>query len=262
MKIFFACDLDNTLIHSSKRKRDGDICVEMYNGNEQSFMSPRTYELLQEIVKTVTLVPLTTRSVEQYNRIEWEDNVKPKYAITTNGAILFEDGNPNIEWNDYSKTHSDEYREELEKIVETLDKQNRFSRCRIVDDRYAYGHFKPEVDIEECLTEYFDFDKVNVQLSGRKIYFFPTEICKGNAVSKFGKKFGADLVICAGDSTIDVPMFKFADIGYAPNSELVEDIKDLTKGKIVCRDDETLFSEFILEDILKVVKDLNKNNNN
>ena len=36
--LIFATDLDNTLIHSYKSKRDGDICIEKYQGKEFSYI--------------------------------------------------------------------------------------------------------------------------------------------------------------------------------------------------------------------------------
>lgn len=91
-KILFACDLDNTLIHSYKKKYADDICVEIYNGNEQSFISARTKNLLKEIAEKIIFVPITTRSVEQYKRIFWFENFSPSFAVTTNGAKFFCNG--------------------------------------------------------------------------------------------------------------------------------------------------------------------------
>ncbi len=254
MKILFACDMDNTLIHSYKHWTEGDICVEILNGKEQSFISPRTYELLKEVVKHVVFVPLTTRSIEQYNRITWEDDIKPKYAITTNGALLFDDGENDKEWNELSQKRSQKFLPDFEILKNRLLKEDRFIKCKIVDDRFLYAHFKPEINIEECKNEYEAYSKSGVHFTGSKMYFIPENICKGTAVNELKEKLNADLVICAGDSTMDLPMFEFADVAYAPNQALVKNISNLTKEKIVCCEDGKLFAEFILEDILKKIR--------
>ncbi len=251
MKILFACDMDNTLIHSYKHWVEGDLCVEVLNGKEQSFISPRTYELLKEVVKQVIFVPLTTRSIEQFNRITWEEDIKPKYAITTNGAMLFDDGVCDNEWSGLSQKHSRDFITDFEILRDKLLKENRFTKCKIVDDRFLYAHFKPEINIDEFKSEYEDCSKTGVHFTGKKMYFIPENICKGTAVSQLKEKLGADLVICAGDSTMDLPMFEFADVAYAPNQALVKNIKKSTKEKVVCCEDGKLFAEFILEDILK-----------
>ena len=48
-KILFACDIDNTLIHSYKYRRSGDICVEWIDGKEQAYMTKTAFQLLNEI---------------------------------------------------------------------------------------------------------------------------------------------------------------------------------------------------------------------
>ena len=78
MVILFACDLDGTLIHSYKKFRDGDICVEIYEGREQSFISARAFELLKKISAQVIFVPVTKRSFAQYQRIFWTEDFRPR----------------------------------------------------------------------------------------------------------------------------------------------------------------------------------------
>ena len=63
--ILFACDLDNTLIHSWKHRKDGDICVEWIDGKEQGYMSEKVCVLLRHVIGKVDFVPVTTRSVAQ-----------------------------------------------------------------------------------------------------------------------------------------------------------------------------------------------------
>ena len=60
-KILFACDLDNTLIHSLKHKKDDDVCIEKIGDKEQGFMSQRTLELLNQLSNEVEIIPITTR---------------------------------------------------------------------------------------------------------------------------------------------------------------------------------------------------------
>ena len=70
MKLFHT-DLDNTIIYSYKHSIGSEKrCVEIYREREVSFITDRTYALLKEIKKIVTVVPTTTRTVEQYRRID------------------------------------------------------------------------------------------------------------------------------------------------------------------------------------------------
>ncbi|MBE8948972.1 MAG: HAD hydrolase family protein, partial [Quinella sp. 3Q1] len=129
MKILFACDLDNTLIYSYKHRRAEDICVEIYDGREQSFMSPRSLELLKKIAEKILFVPITTRSIEQYRRIFWAADFKPTVAVVANGAYIL-DGN-----NQKFFLHGEilPYVDELEVLREKFSTDERFNICRIVD---------------------------------------------------------------------------------------------------------------------------------
>lgn len=44
--------------------------METKEGKALSYMTPKAYELLQQLKDHLTLVPLTTRSLEQYQRIQ------------------------------------------------------------------------------------------------------------------------------------------------------------------------------------------------
>ena len=89
-EILLACDLDNTLIYSYKHRVPGDSCVEWLDGQEQSFMTERTQALLRQLPANVRLVPVTTRSKEQYQRICW----RPAFGGGSAGTSLADGGGP------------------------------------------------------------------------------------------------------------------------------------------------------------------------
>ena len=92
--IVFYSDLDNTLIYSYRREIGGKKrCVEVYQGREISFMSEYSYHLLQEISKKALFIPVTTRTMEQYQRIDLGIGI-PEYALVCNGGILLVRGIP------------------------------------------------------------------------------------------------------------------------------------------------------------------------
>lgn len=75
-----ATDLDRTLIYSAAAAGVADPddplamaefrCVELYRGAPQSFMSPAAVDLLAELDTLAVVVPTTTRSVEQFRRVD------------------------------------------------------------------------------------------------------------------------------------------------------------------------------------------------
>ena len=96
--ILFASDLDNTLLFSHRHRQPEDRCVERLNGAEQGFFTRETPDLLPQVVQRVHLLPITTRSIEQYQRIQWPDGTAPRIALTANGAVLLRDGQVDRAW--------------------------------------------------------------------------------------------------------------------------------------------------------------------
>ena len=219
MEYLFACDLDNTLIHSYKHKTDDDICIEIYNGREQSFISSRAAELLREVVKRVLFIPVTTRSIEQYQRIKWLEGTKPEYAVVSNGANLIHNDDIDFEWKShFLSEYIQPYTNELEHQQMLLKQNPDFTICRIVDGSFLFLKCSDNIDVEKISTELQKQTKLTVQHSGRKIYLFPPRLNKGEALLRLKQMFNPQQVFCAGDSAIDVPMFNFADIAFEISS--------------------------------------------
>ena len=210
MKILFACDLDGTLIHSHKKFRDGDICVEIYDGREQSFISPRALDLLKKISARIIFVPITTRSIAQYQRIFWTEDFSPKVAVVANGSYLL--GGERCE-NFLRDVVDEKISAELETLREKFSTDERFNICRIVDESFLFLRCRDELDAGKI-----SFDTtLTTQHTGRKIYLFPPKLNKGAALKKLAEKFSADKIFAAGDSEIDLPMLELADVAFGFN---------------------------------------------
>ena len=70
--IYFCSDLDNTLIYSYRHDIGNEkVLVETKEGKELSYMTKVSYELLKQVSQKKELIPLTTRSLEQYSRIDF-----------------------------------------------------------------------------------------------------------------------------------------------------------------------------------------------
>ena len=246
-KILLASDLDNTLIHSYKHKREGDICVELLNGAEQGFMSGKVHSQLSSLPVCVELVPLTTRSVAQFERIKLPEGCYSR-AITTNGAILIENGVQNEEWRISEKRYADELMPLMKKLHAELDGNEKLNVVRIVDEMYLYiSCAKPEY-VGEFMDRYSAITELDVMLSGRKIYFLPPEINKGKALKRLAHGENGAFIIAAGDSTIDLPMLEAADLAIIP-----EALDPLLKNpnRSVFKGDSD-FAEFVMETVLNL----------
>lgn len=242
-KILFACDLDNTLIHSYKKKSADDICVEIYNGNEQSFISARTKNLLKEIAEKIIFVPITTRSVEQYKRIFWFENFSPSFVVTTNGAKFFCNGAEEKNWKNYFQNFILPYKKEMENLLADLSEKKFFTRCRIVDKSFLFLSCEEEFDAKKISAELQTKTKLCVESSGRKIYLFPPSINKGESLKLLKEKFAPEKIFCAGDSEIDLAMINLADFAFVPKNFPAEKISH--KNFIKLSDSPKFAEEFL-----------------
>lgn len=249
-QILFTCDLDNTIIHSYKYKTDTDICVEWIHGKPQGFMSENTYRLLTKLEKQICLIPVTTRSVEQYQRIHWPENFRPRYAVTTNGAVLLDGKEQNLYWKTMANKFVAPYKEELERLHKLLSGQEKYIRCRMVDNSYLFVYCREDIDVSLCARENKRETFLKVIPSGRKIYFFPPDINKGMAVLQLKDMLGIQKVVSAGDSVIDIPMLNASFLALVPNEDLARQVQG--QQVAVCKKEE-VFSEFVLGVVMALV---------
>lgn len=244
MKILFACDLDNTLIYSYKKKQDGYICVEINKGREQGFMTEHTFINFACMTEKVMFVPVTSRSVEQYCRITFPNGYVPEYALVSNGATLIHNGEIQGDWNLIQKSGLEN---QLKEVCDRYCKDKRFINCRIVDDSYFFVYCSPDTDAEETAGELAESVSLNVELSGRKIYFFPENLNKGNAVGRLDELLHFDRIISAGDSSMDVSMLNTADKAVIPADF---DTGLLSRKNFVTAGKDCIFSDFAVDYII------------
>ena len=237
MKILFACDLDNTLIHSYKHRRAEDICVEIFDGREQSFISPRALDLLKKFSARIFFVPVTTRSIAQYRRIFWAENFSPQVAVVANGAFFLDGARQENFLREVVAPYEDELKFQLAAAMPAAvisekwlairgDNPNHqplitnhwhkaaadekiFSIARIVDESFLFLKCREDFDAEI----FFD-TSLTVQRTGKKIYLFPPLLNKGEALRQLTKKFSPEKIFAAGDSEIDLPMLELADVAF------------------------------------------------
>jgi predicted mannosyl-3-phosphoglycerate phosphatase (HAD superfamily) len=201
--------LDNTLIYSYKAAKAGDICVEVKDGKDLSFMPPEAYTLLKEVASNMMLVPVTTRSLEQYRRINL--GVQPKYAVVAHGAVLLVDGQIDEAWAAESKAL-------ISAPLPVLTESEWIYDIRYVDNYFLFAKSpQPGEAVERLITMIYTecFDACFVH---NKVYVFPKSLTKGIAIKRLRERLQPDAVISAGDSMLDVPMLTAADIAIAPAS--------------------------------------------
>lgn len=249
MKIF-ASDLDNTLIYSYKKIKGDCICVEMKGNKELSYMTKSAYNLIETINKKFNFIPVTTRSVKQYRRINILQN-GIHIALASNGGTLLIDNEINEQWKEETKKIVEPCYDNLRKAAEILKKdKNVYFEIRIIDDIFLYTKTKNFKMTKNSIEENIETKNIFIDRNADKFYIFPNGINKGNAIRRLKKFLGQnDIVIAAGDSLFDVSMLNYADIAFIP--ENLEN-KIFTDKIYKFEGDRIYFADFIFNKLLKL----------
>lgn len=217
MKVLCA-DLDNTLIYSYKHdigieKRN----VEIYQGREISFITEKTYGLLKKIREEFLVIPTTTRTKEQYDRIDLGVGRFP-YALVCNGGILLRNGVRDEDWYRESLRRIGESAGELERAIRFLERDvRRKFEIRLVEKLFVFTKCSsPDITVRE-LAARLDPRCVDVFHNGEKVYVVPVGLSKGIALERIRPYVGAEKIYAAGDSEFDASMLERADAAFAPH---------------------------------------------
>ncbi len=212
--MLFVCDLDNTLIHSYKKRNMGDICVEIRNGKELSYMTAENYKLLAKVVTMCKFIPLTTRSLEQFRRIDF--GFVPKYAIVANGAILLKRGEIDDEWMQQSRAL-------VSTPLPALTENEYIYDIRYVDDFFIFAKSTQVDKAVAYLKTMITDERLLITGVANKVYVFPKLLHKGTALNRMRLLLAKSdekkpFCLAAGDSNIDIPMLNNADMALYPNN--------------------------------------------
>ena len=226
--MMFASDLDRTLIYSHRSFELDQINtpvrnVEKFNGKEISFMTEKAIALLRELSKEMMFVPVTTRTVEQYNRIIlFQQEIYPSYAVVCNGAVVLKNGEVDRQWQEYVKRKIDSSTisvEDVKRKIEETSEVSWLKSIRLVEQFFVYLIINPDAVPNELIEYYSNWAAKNgwvFSLQGRKVYFIPSYINKWDAVQYVADKEGGKKIYTAGDSYLDVCLIENADFGIIP----------------------------------------------
>lgn len=233
MSALVAVDLDRTMIYSEAALGvpldESFECVEYYQGEPLSYMSSASVSMLRALARTATVVPTTTRTVEQFQRIALP-GAPWRFAITSNGGNILVDGRPDVPW-----------RTSFEVDLAGLGTE---LRSRISDDwvlkyREADGLFCYLVVDNSAVPEHFVADWSqwcaprgwNVSQQGRKIYTMPDAVCKSGAVAQVRSRLiregvlgDESMLLAAGDGALDADMLIAADAAIRPRHGELESL--------------------------------------
>ncbi|MDQ1182598.1 hypothetical protein QE397_004053 [Rhodococcus sp. SORGH_AS 301] len=261
-----ATDLDRTMIYSAAALAEGrtdgqddDVrCVEYYEGAPLSYMTTRAADLLTSLASEVVVVPTTTRTVEQFRRIALP-GAPWRHAITTNGATILVDGEPDLDWRRAVEDAVAGSAVPLAEVTAEMTRRGDDSWVltqRTADELFCYLVVNAETMPEGFVDEFAHWCTERgwgVSRQGRKVYAMPDAVCKSHAVAEVRRRcvnagtLEADApVLAAGDGALDAEMLRAATAAIRPRHGELELLQWDAPGLVVTERSGGAASEEIL----------------
>lgn len=210
MKKIFTTDLDGTVIYSEKHEFNSHKRLVETNGDYKAYMNEKLYSSLDEYNKQILFVPVTTRSIGQYRRINFP--IVPRYALVLNGAILLKNGEIDKEWLCESYKMCEDYQDDLLQAVKVVKCSGyKCSHIDLYDIFFLFIKTESPSSVFQLLCSQLNLNNVTVYRKNGKIYVIPKPMEKGMAVKRLKDRFDIDFIIAAGDSDMDKSMLDIAD---------------------------------------------------
>ena len=219
----FLTDIDKTLIFS-KAARSDVLPIAYYRGKVTNYMTVTAVQLLQQLSERVQLVPVTSRSIAELNRIELISATK--YAIVDNGGTILEDGNIHMPWCNMVNQDLKNYDLGYAKKVFSNIPEN-ISAPAIVDGRFIFCKSNYDEKARRDYLEGILGFMYKIYIDGIRTYAIPKPINKLRACKYLCEEILKEQpTFAAGDDFPDLEMLQYASIGLIPaGSELAKSDK-------------------------------------
>lgn len=267
-------DLDRTMIFSDQSLDLSDTTsptplrvAEVSNHKPVGYITSTAYSMLEIVNLKSHLVPVTTRTIEQYRRIllpgmskvNMSADTPPQHAITTNGGKLLVDGVEDMEWSSFvSETLAAKSQsiKEVGKFLRQYDNKSWLIKRRSADNLFTYLILNraetPQSILKEIGQQMNEWNW-NVSMQGRKFYCVPNVLTKAFALNEVRARVGAKTVIAAGDSLLDIPMLELADHAIRPSHGELEEVSYQLDGLTITDNKGILGGEEIVARILALL---------
>ena len=216
MRALVAVDLDQTVVYS--RRSAGEAgpsrVVEHLDGAPLSSMTVGAVEAYAALAARHVLVPVTTRTVAQYERITLP--APAPHAVCANGGVLLVDGARDEDWARWVRAVCAESAPlaQVQQVVGAVADEPWVRLVRTAEELFVYlvAHARdqvPEPWLAELTGELTGLGW-GVSVQGRKVYAVPAGLSKAAAVERLAGLLGAGVLLAAGDSLLDRPLLELA----------------------------------------------------
>jgi hydroxymethylpyrimidine pyrophosphatase-like HAD family hydrolase len=248
----FFTDLDRTLIYSKRFiniPSDKVVLAERDGEKEIAYMTSCGLELLEDLSRKITIIPVTTRNHMEYKRIHILQKLNLKYYIINNGAEIYIDDKKDEKYSSLIKNEMKHlnygFDTALQKFIDVFDKKS-VKLYRLSDDYLWVIVINNEIfdlDSLEDLKKLMSKEGWQISRTGKKVYIVPNCISKWKAVKHLNDNYLHQPVISAGDSYMDMEMITNSEMSIIPRGcELEEQmpLSSLTKSSGIKAGEEIL----------------------
>ena len=267
MKRVFASDLDQTLIYSNKfldqlcdKSKEELEVIEILEGREISYITKFTKKKLNELIRENKFIPVTTRTMSQYNRIIFDS--KPLYAITSNGGNILYCGEILEEWSQFISEEMTNLSLSMNQVINEVEKysgEEWLKEWKVADNLFLYLIIDKEkipLPIINKFSKWLYSNGWNFSIQGRKVYMIPNCIDKWKALDYIGQREKIKDFITAGDSKLDLSLVNNGKYSIVPKHgrELIDNARNekinVTKSDGIFASNEII--EFSIENMDKI----------
>ncbi|WP_321386833.1 hypothetical protein [uncultured Enterococcus sp.] len=224
MKTALFTDLDGTILFSKRTlpetlSEENCFKAESYGNGGYGLMENDLLVFFEEWQKDNYLIPITTRSTEQFERLNevWKRLPVP-FALTSNGGNLYRDGVLDEGWNKEVRIELTEelaHREAILAILKVILPEESVRKIKDIDGLYycvlvTERGWAPEF-IQEVNAAVAVYDWIGY-FQHKKLYFLPKNLSKEQAMKRLTAQLNIDGPIKGlGDTEMDLELLLQSD---------------------------------------------------
>ena len=216
-----------------------------------SFTSDFFISASQQTDSRFLLIPVTSRTQEQFQRLQGLETMTGKYALICNGGKLLINGVEDTSW---TRQTLETAEKQMDSLIDTGKQMRKLPGEGTLHHPEPYMFYQKADNPQEAaawLKQYIDPEKVAVYYDQRKVYAFTESVNKGRAVQRFKPRIRDFYTVAAGDGLMDVPMLEQADLALC-GEQIWAEVQN--KNKRMLRESPgTCISDQICEEIKGII---------